>query len=65
MEKEEIMSTAFDSIKRGLLEAIEHVEDRAPATRTHRPRPVDVKALRAKVCMTQQEFAARFGLLSM
>ena len=55
------MSTAFDSIKRGLLEAIEHAEGRAPQTRIHRPRPVDVKALRTKVCMTQVQFAVRFG----
>jgi putative transcriptional regulator len=35
------MRTAFDSIKRGLLEAIEHAEGRAPQTRVHRPRPAD------------------------
>ncbi len=29
------MSTSFDSIKRGLLKAIEHAEGRAPATRLH------------------------------
>lgn len=55
------MSTAFNSIKKGLLEAIEHAEGGAPKTRIHRPRPVDVKALRSKVSMTQEEFAARFG----
>ena len=55
------MSTAFKSIKRGLMEAIEHAEGRAPGTIVHRPRPVDVKALRAKVGMTQEQFAARFG----
>ena len=55
------MSTAFDSIKQGLQEAIAHAEGRAPRVRVHRPRPVDVKALRAKVDMTQEEFAARFG----
>jgi putative transcriptional regulator len=55
------MSTAFESIKRGLLEAIEHAEGRATETIVHRPRPVDVKALRAKVGMTQEQFAARFG----
>ncbi len=27
----------------------------------HRPRPVDVRALRVKVGMTQEQFAARFG----
>lgn len=55
------MSTAFKSIKRGLLEAIEHAEGRAPQTRINRPRPVDLKALRTKVSMTQEQFAARFG----
>jgi len=55
------MSTAFNSIKRGLLEAIEHAEGQLPQTRVHSPRPVDVKALRAKVGMTQEQFAARFG----
>jgi putative transcriptional regulator len=55
------MSTAFNSIKKGLLEAIEHAEDQALETRIHRPWPVDVKALRSKVSMTQEQFAARFG----
>lgn len=55
------MSTAFANIKQGLMEAIEHAEGRAPETRVHRPRPVDVKALRASVGMTQEQFAARFG----
>ena len=59
------MSTAFNSIKRGLLEAIEHAEGRAPQARIHRPRPIDVKALRAKVHMTQEQFAARFGIAAM
>ena len=48
------MRTTFNSIKRGLLEAIEHAQGRAPQTRLHRPRPVDVS-------MTQEQFAARFG----
>lgn len=55
------MSTAFESIKRGLQEAIEHAEGGAAGTRVHRPRPVDVKALRARVGMTQEQFSARFG----
>lgn len=29
--------------------------------RVHRPREIDVKAVRAKVGMTQEQFAARFG----
>ncbi len=55
------MSTAFDSIKLGLLEAIEHAEGRSPQTRLHRPHLVDIKELRNKVNMTQEQFAARFG----
>ncbi len=55
------MSTAFESIQRGLLEAIAHAEGQSPQTRVHRPRPVDVKALRSKVGMTQEQFASRFG----
>ena len=55
------MRTAFDSIKRGLLEAIEHAEGRAPQTRVHRPRPVGVKALRAKLIRTLEQFVARIG----
>ncbi|MBV5322558.1 MAG: hypothetical protein JZU60_01835 [Ilumatobacteraceae bacterium] len=58
------MSTAFDNIKRGLLEAIEHADGRVPLTRMHHPRPVDVKALRSKVSMTQEQFAACFGFSS-
>ena len=42
-------------------DAIEHAKDRAPETRIHRPKLVDVKALRSKVGMTQKQFASRFG----
>lgn len=55
------MSEAFDSIKRGLQQAIAHAEGRDRGVRVHRPRSVDVKALRAKMGMTQEEFAAKFG----
>ena len=55
------MTKAFDSIKQGLQEAIAHAEGRAQGARVHRPHPVDVKELRAKVDMTQEEFAAKFG----
>ena len=55
------MSKAFDSIRQGLKEAIAHAKHGSQGVRVHRPRPVDVRALRAKVEMTQEEFAARFG----
>ena len=55
------MNHAYESIKRGLQEAIAHAQGKSEGVRVHRPRPVDVKALRAKVNMTQKEFAAKFG----
>ena len=55
------MSAAFESIKLGLQEAIAHAKGETGGVRLHRPRVVDVKALRAKVGMTQEQFAARFG----
>jgi putative transcriptional regulator len=51
----------FKDIKQGLLEAIEHAQGRSSKTVLHRPREVDVKAVRAKTGLTQEEFAARFG----
>ena len=55
------MSTAFDDIKQGLQEAIAHARGDERGVRIHRPRAVDVKAVRAKVGMTQEQFASRFG----
>ena len=55
------MNIEFDSIKQGLLEAIDHAEGRLPKTIVHRPRAVDVKSVRTKIGMTQEQFAARFG----
>ena len=55
------MSTAFESIKQGLNEAIAHAKGEAHGVRVHYPRAVDVKAVRVKVGMTQEQFAARFG----
>ncbi len=55
------MSEAFKRIKAGLQQAVDHAQGKEEGVRIHRPRPVDVKALRAKVGMTQEQFAARFG----
>ena len=54
-------TTTFSSIKQGLQEAISHAKGDARGVRVHRPRAVDVKTVRAKVGMTQEQFAARFG----
>ena len=55
------MSTAFESIKQGLQEAINHAKGDERGVRMHYPRSVDVKSVRAKLGMTQEQFAARFG----
>ena len=57
------MSKAADSIRKGLNEAIQYAQGRAPksAYRVHVPEDVDVKAIRTKLKLTQQAFAARFG----
>ena len=55
------MSSPFQQIKEGLEEAIRHAEGKASGTIIHRPRPIDVKALRSSIGMTQEQFAARFG----
>lgn len=55
------MSTAFQSIKRGLKEAIAHAQGDERSVYVHLPRTIDVKAVRVKVGMTQEQFAARFG----
>lgn len=56
------MSKAFESISRGLKEAVAHARgDAETGVRVYAPHPVDVKALRHRVAMTQEQFAARFG----
>lgn len=57
------MSKIADSIRRGLREAVAYAEGRADesAYRVHVPAEIDVKAIRARLDMTQEEFAGRFG----
>jgi putative transcriptional regulator len=52
-----------DSIRRGLEEALAYAEGTADISRygVHIPEDIDVKAIRAKLDMTQEEFAGRFG----
>lgn len=56
------MSDAFDSIKTGLEEAIEHTQGGETATQVYRPEPVNVAVLRRRLDMTQEQFATRFGV---
>ena len=55
------MGTTFDSIARGLNEAIEQAKGKKIAVKTYTPEAVDVSALRQRMGMTQEQFAARFG----
>lgn len=55
------MGKAFDSITRGLNEAIAHAKGEKVAVKIYKPEAVDVSALRLRMGMTQEQFAARFG----
>jgi putative transcriptional regulator len=55
------MGTAFRSIKQGLNEAIAHARGDAVDVKVYEPKSVDVAALRRRIGMTQEQFAARFG----
>ncbi len=52
----------FDSIKQGLTEAIGFAQGKPGKAVVHGFEPIDIKAVRAKVGMTQAEFAAAFGI---
>ena len=55
------MGKAFESISRGLNEAISHAKGAKVAVKVYKPEAVDVSALRRRMGMTQEQFAARFG----
>ncbi|MFZ5540706.1 MAG: helix-turn-helix domain-containing protein [Pseudomonadota bacterium] len=52
----------FDKIAAGLKEAIAHAEGRGKGVRVHHFKPLDVKAIRERVGLTQEQFSARFGV---
>lgn len=56
-------SKVAESIRRGLEEAVAYARDEADPGRycVHVPERIDVKAIRTKLGMTQEEFAGRFG----
>ncbi len=56
------MSETFNSIKQGLTEAIEFAQGKKSQAIVHEFAPLDIKAVRAKVGMSQVEFAATFGI---
>jgi putative transcriptional regulator len=57
------MGKAFESIKRGLKQAIRHRRGkRVTGLKLHVPRQVDVKSVRERTGLTQEEFAATFAI---
>jgi putative transcriptional regulator len=64
VQEEKMSKRAFDKIADGLKDAIAIAEGRAKAGtyRVHVPERIDVKALRRRLKMTQEEFALRFNL---
>lgn len=57
------MTRAGDSVRKGLEQAVAYAKGPASkkSYRVHVPAHVDVRAIRTKLGMTQQAFAARFG----
>ncbi len=56
------MSKAFDSIKQGIDEALEFSKGKKGKAIVHEFSPVDVKNIRARIGMSQSEFASAFGI---
>ena len=56
------MNEFYDSIKQGLEEAAEFANGKPCAAVVHRFSPVDVKKIRSRMGMTQNEFASAFGI---
>ena len=56
------MSNAFASIEQGLKEAVEFSKGKVKKAVIHEFGPLDVKAIRAKLDMSQNEFASAFGI---
>ena len=55
------MTQVFESIKKGLEQAVRHSEGKGRVARIYQPKPIDVKLVREKTGMTQAQFAALFG----
>ncbi len=55
------MGQVFDSIGRGLKQAIGHAKGRRVKAKIYTPKLVDVASVRESLGMTQEQFAARFG----
>lgn len=52
----------FESIKKGLEEALDYSQGKKVMVREFHPEPVNVKSIREGTRLTQDEFAATFGI---
>ena len=56
------MSEMFNSIKKGLEEAVDYSKGKCPKAVIHEFSSIDVKNVRSKIGMSQTEFASAFGI---
>jgi putative transcriptional regulator len=56
------MNNTFSSIKQGLEEAVEYAQGNNSGVRIHYPSDPDVKAIRNRIGMNQNEFASTIGI---
>ena len=56
------MGNIFESIKKGMGEAIDHQKGKRTGIKLYKPAEVDVKKVREKIGLTQEKFAATFGI---
>lgn len=56
------MDNVFESIKKGLEEAVDYPEGKTVKVRVFQPEPVNVKSIRQETRLTQDEFASAFGI---
>lgn len=59
---EVVMNSAFESIRQGLVEAVEFSQGEKSQALVHTFQSIDVKNIRKKIGMSQSEFAAAFGI---
>ncbi len=56
------MGNTFDEIYAGLNDALKHAKGEKTGVIEHKPKPVNVKAIREKTGMSQQRFCTTFGI---
>jgi putative transcriptional regulator len=61
MRDSNLLGKALESIRQGLKEAAVHARGDATGVNAYEPTAVDVATVRARLGLTQDQFAARFG----